>query len=65
VPTPVNVTVEPAMVAGPEATVYVKAPGELEVALTVKGASPQVWLATMKLIVGVEAVPFRSARCSA
>ena len=40
VPAPVRVTVEPEIVAGPETTVYVKAPVEFEVALTAKGAAP-------------------------
>jgi hypothetical protein len=36
----VIVTVEPEIVAGPEVTLYVMAPLEAELALTVKGATP-------------------------
>ena len=42
VPAPVKWTVLPLMVAGPETTVYVNAPPDAEVALTVKSASPKV-----------------------
>src|SRR6202041_2860054 len=54
VPAPVNVTVEPEIVAGPEITEYVNPPGEFEVALTVNGASPKLWLGTVNVIVGVD-----------
>jgi hypothetical protein len=40
VPTPVSVTVEPEIVAGPLTTAYVTVPLEAEVALTENGASP-------------------------
>jgi hypothetical protein len=36
------VTVEPEIVAGPEVTLYVIAPLDAELALTVKGAAPYV-----------------------
>jgi hypothetical protein len=42
VPTPVRVTVEPEIVAGPLVTEYVTAPLEAEVALTANGAAPAV-----------------------
>ncbi len=67
VPTPVRVTVEPAIVAGPLVTEYVTAPLEAEVALTPKGVAPKVCGAigekarvgvaaeTVKLVVAVAA----------
>ena len=36
----------PLMVAGPLTTEYVTAPDELDVALTVNGAAPNVWVGT-------------------
>jgi hypothetical protein len=45
VPTPVTVTVEPEIVAGPLITEYVTDPLEAEVALTVNGATPYVCVA--------------------
>ena len=53
-PTPVIVTVEPEIVAGPETTEYAIAPGEFDVAATVNGASPYVWFGTVKVMVGAE-----------
>jgi len=70
VPVPVNVTVLPEIVAGPLTTVYVIAPLEAEVALTVKGAvssfcgaiaaklSVGTSAATVKLVVAVAAAKF-------
>ena len=56
VPAPVNVTVDPEMVAGPLTTVYVIAPPEAELALTVNGAFPKVCAAIVaKLSVGTAA----------
>jgi hypothetical protein len=45
VPTPVTVTVEPEIVAGPLTTEYVTAPLEADVALTPNGAAPAVCVA--------------------
>jgi hypothetical protein len=45
VPTPVTVTVEPEIVAGPLVTQYVTAPLEADVALTPNGATPYVCVA--------------------
>jgi hypothetical protein len=42
----------PDIVAGPLTTEYVIAPVELELALTVNGASPKVWFGTAKTITG-------------
>ena len=57
-PTPVKVSVEPeivAILAGELETVYVTAPGDAEVALTVNGAAPYVWVGIdAKTSVGVE-----------
>lgn len=62
-PAPVNVTVDPEIVAGPEMTEYVTAPLELEVADTVNAASPYVWFGTVKLIVGVPLATVKVAVC--
>jgi hypothetical protein len=40
VPTPVIVTVDPEIVAGPDTTEYVNVPAEFDVADTAKGATP-------------------------
>jgi hypothetical protein len=64
VPAPVRVTVVPKIVAGPETTEYVIAPGEFEVALTANGASPYVWFAMLKVIVGGPvAIPLSAMLC--
>jgi hypothetical protein len=67
VPTPVTVTVEPEIVAGPLVTEYVTAPLDAELAFTVNGATPYVCVTigtnasvvdaatTVKLVVAVAA----------
>jgi hypothetical protein len=63
VPAPINVTVEPEIVAGPEITEYVIAPLEFEAAATVNAASPYVWFGTVKVIVGVWPATVKVAAC--
>jgi hypothetical protein len=46
------VTVEPEIVAGPETMEYVKAPVELELALTLNGVTPYTWFEMENEIVG-------------
>ena len=63
VPAPVSVTVEPERVADPLTTEYVIAPVEFDVAATVNGALPYVWLGTVNVMDGACPATVKVAVC--